>query len=342
MGRIVQITAFLILLALIFFNIQELLRYKWEYDVTPAYESWEAQPENTIDVIFFSSSLIKRGVVPMVLYREAGITSFNWGQAWGTAPVEYYHFLYSLKAKQNPKLVVIDARDMFENRSVENYKDSPYRKFVATMPDKEIRRDMIEEVLRSSPSEKRLEWEIPLFAYHTRWQELESRDSTSEPYDYKEYLKGCQLRGGAERVDARFGYAESREGVSVPDPYSKIFYDAIAKICGEHGIRLAVLTMPERASVLTKEDCAYLKRWCEENGAIYWDYLDPAWEEKLGLSGEFFDDPTHLDPAGAIRFSVHFADVLKETGLLKDHRGEAGYEDWELCLKQFEADWPEA
>lgn len=331
---------FLALVFLLLSGLGELLRYKWEYDVTPAYESWEAQPEDSIDVLFFSSSLIKRGVTPMVLYREAGITAFNWGQAWGNAPVEYFQFLYCMKAPQHPKLVVIDARDMFVNRSVENYKPQPYQKFMATMPDGEIRSAMLEEILSASPSEKRVEWTVPLLCYHSRWKELEPRDFTGGARNYKEYLKGCQLLAGQASVGGRHGYAKSRSEASVPDPYSRGFYDEIARICTERGIRLAVLTMPERTAVLTREDCEVLREWCDSVGAIYWDYLDAPWEEKLGLSPDLYADTTHLNPEGAIRFSTYFAGVLKDTGLLPDHRGEPEFAGWETCLEAFSADYP--
>lgn len=331
---------FFLVLILLLSVTGEIVRYKWEYDVTPEYNCYQSLPENSVDLLLFSSSLIKRGVVPSILFRESGITSFNWGQAWGTAPIIFYHFLYALKW-QTPKMVVLDMRDLFTSKTVDNYKEQPYRKFIMTMPDKAIRDQMLEEVLKSSPKQKKIYWTVPLLTYHSRWNELEERDFTPFDPDYCEYLLGCQLRDEKTPVNGSL-IQKSAGREAFPDNYPLRFYNEIAEICQEKGIQLAVLTMPELDSHITKEQSETIEKWCESNGALFFNCFDVDFVENLEIDETHFADLGHLNTAGAIVFSKWFSRMLSEIGIFEDHRNNDQYTSWTEKAESFIKDYPEA
>jgi hypothetical protein len=74
--------------------------------------SYLKEPEDTIDVMFFGSSLIYCDIAPPVIYAESDITSYVMGGPEQTIPITYYYIKEALKT-QSPKIIFVEVTGMF-------------------------------------------------------------------------------------------------------------------------------------------------------------------------------------------------------------------------------------
>nr|HPJ76379.1 hypothetical protein [Clostridia bacterium] len=85
------------------------------YSYGSTWGSYLKEPKNSIDVLFFGSSLVYCNIVPSVIYEHSGITSYVMAGPEQTIPLSYYYIKEAVKS-QNPKTIMLDASGMFFNK----------------------------------------------------------------------------------------------------------------------------------------------------------------------------------------------------------------------------------
>ena len=98
----VQVVVSVLLLAIMVLYTSKILERK------DAYVKYEAffKEENDFDVLFFGSSNMQHMVIPLQLWNEYGITSYNFGNTSERLPVTYWTIKNALEYT-NPKVVCI-------------------------------------------------------------------------------------------------------------------------------------------------------------------------------------------------------------------------------------------
>ena len=89
------------------------------YDYGSTWDMYLKEEEDTIDVMFFGSSLAYCDVVPATIYQETGITSYVMAGPEQTMPITYRYLRQACKT-QSPKAVFIEVSGMLyakHNRS---------------------------------------------------------------------------------------------------------------------------------------------------------------------------------------------------------------------------------
>lgn len=114
-GRIV---AFFVILALLVKGLSRLLIPSIDNVDEMAGEFYD-QPDNTLEVVFIGTSAIRNGIIPMELYEDYGICSYNLGTSGQPVLVLYYwlqeHHSGSLKT------VVLDVSSFHQQWEEEKY-----------------------------------------------------------------------------------------------------------------------------------------------------------------------------------------------------------------------------
>ena len=112
--RIGKAAAFLLLVVLLLWKLNGVLRLKHEDGIRPM-EIFYEQEAGSIDVMFYGSSHTYSDINPAVLWREEGIASFDLAGSlqplWNT----YYYMKESLKY-QRPKVMVVELVRAIEDR----------------------------------------------------------------------------------------------------------------------------------------------------------------------------------------------------------------------------------
>ena len=121
------------------------------------------EPKNSLDVVFMGNSDTYRGVDPLIMYHEYGITSYNFVAAGQRMWTAYTMFEETLRT-QNPKIIMFNADGLFSTNQASS---GNYSKVYDNMP---FSLDKIKYVFDTNYKKKRkierLSHLLPIFSYH--------------------------------------------------------------------------------------------------------------------------------------------------------------------------------
>lgn len=298
---------------------------------TPFYEA-----KTNYDVIFLGSSHMYNTVYPMELWRDYGISSFNWGYSNCTPAVEYY-LLQDLIKYTSPKLVVIDAYGIAETGHWTRYSvDSigHYHAQFDRMPLSKVKIDAAEDVFEDYSGRADFIWDFML--YHNRWNILGKDD-----FDYD-----CSTEKGAEICSGTLGrttYSKIPDGLKSDELYgfNMDAYLKMIEFCNEHDIPVLCVYTPCAAQ-------EYNQRAANTMGDMVEEYPDCRYanmlnEGILNFDTDFIEDNDHLNYSGGTKTTAWMGQYLRDNYELDDYSEneywKKDYEDYyehkiSLMMKQ--------
>lgn len=268
------------------------------------WDMYEKEPQRSIDVMFFGSSVVYCDVCPAVLWRESGVTSYVMAGPEQTIPVTYRYIRQALRT-QSPRIVVVDLTGMFYER---------YQNFTQVnltyMP---FGREKLAAIFESAEKERVPGLLFPLYDYHSRWSEagpgeIKARllGQSADPMAGYTFLTECVPQTGVK----------PREWTPDEENYARNldYLKRIADFCAARGARLVLASMPG-CWPWTEELRARLRADAAALGAEYRDFNDDLDAIGADLSADFVD-ALHYNAFGAEKFSRYLAEsFLPSLGL---------------------------
>lgn len=316
--RIIQIFMFLTLFFTIFGCVNYVFRDKGESHTTYSYKD---ERKNSIDVIFLGSSQIVRSVMPMRIWEDTGIPSYNLSASATSIPQMYYLAELALET-QSPKVIIADMSWIdYGEKIVGN------ERFHSVFDNFTFSPAKYKAVVNLVEKEKWLEMFMPIYIYHSGWQNI-SKDNFKSLHDTVG-LKGSDLANTTYPMI----YSESStdECAEIPDVAME-YTKKLVKLCKENDITLVFTAIPTAnhtgdnyagnyQSYLNALD-EYAK---EEKIAFYNGYIDAA---HWGL--DYYDDfidPAHTNVRGAEKVTRKMEEILSNYQL-DDKRDYSEYKGW--------------
>lgn len=356
----VKILCFLILLVLLGVFFQSVLSYDWNLDnsgrvrgnnVTGRNKAYAGEEPGSIDVLVIGTSEIFQGYSPAVAYEEEGITGYNFAMQTRSALSAYYMLKYALK-HQTPKLVICDFMALFDPAGVSE-NDVNYRKAVDVIPDLGIRLQMVRDICRMDPSQKKGDWLLPILHYHSAWDEIGEKNFVTKKAvlsGYKDYTCGWDYKVPGkftgEKVPVSREHWETETDPLPPDEGSAAYYDKLISLCREKGIRIVAVQPPmiKDAPVLMSHAPA-MEAYLSSRGVDFLNYSTYEAVTAMGISMDTdYTDEVHMNGIGACKFTRALSAELKERYGLKDHRGTDHAIDglWQRRVRDYHTDLMES
>ncbi|MCI8589864.1 MAG: hypothetical protein HFE77_04045 [Clostridiales bacterium] len=326
-----RICVFILVFALVFVSVQNVFRHKGaavNY-LDDRYRDFKEEPEGTIDVVYLGSSPMYRGVAPLILWHEEGITGVNFAVPEQSAFNNYFELQMILET-QTPKLLVLDFSALFSDRKADEvqFRYEYYRVFDA-LPSAALRFEMAKRIVAENEEQTWSNYYFPLLRLHTRWISLAEKDF-DYPNSFEPYVKGAGLLTTAQPLSV--GPTFDPEGAyqyKAYSEYSLSYYRMIMDLCDQHGVQIAAVSFPKDDSKIYADEYQSIRHFCAENYIEYFNFNDPALLQTLALDYETdFYDKGHLGATGAMKLSKQLAALLKEHYNLADHRGDERYAEW--------------
>lgn len=281
------------------------------------------------DVLFAGNSHMVNGVLPMELYEEYGITSYNMGRYGHYIPESCYALEDALEYT-SPRIVVIDT--FMLGRSEKMRSDQTGINFSHTTMDSiPLSLRKIRAVLDlQQDGAYRKELLFPYSVYHNRWDELGAGDFQVEYSGEKGAITNRRVASYREDM------AAEAENISLNIEDSSgtgtAYLDKMITMCRERGIAvvLVYLPFPLNASdeVLMADriaDRRLAAEFAEQNGLPFLDFIDTdLWNPYTD-----FADKEHMNALGAQKITKFLGAYLKERYELADRREDASYEAWQ-------------
>lgn len=347
--RAFKVIVFIIGFCLIFIGLQEVLHYHWveKEDLYSTNIMLKTYPSDSYDVLFFGTSELKTAAFPAEIYHETGVTSFNYAVTNKSAMVMYYQLKYALRY-QNPKVVCCDFSALYED-CLPSERETIYRKTVDTMPDFDLKWEMITSIVKLEPEQSKLSYLFPMLRYHSIWNEL-TEVNFQKDYVYIEgnpgYENGCVLSSEEYNGDPYDFVPEIWEVDSSDEQISEIsmeWYDKFIELCHENEVIVVALFPPAPGFAYDQ-----VARWntttayLNEKGVEIIDYNNYEAVQRLGLRiDEDYLDNSHMAYRGSLKVSKDLAHVLADRYALSDHRpdNDTGNEKWNRYWNEFCEDY---
>ena len=265
-----------------------------------------AEKMDSLDAIVIGDSLCYTGISPLAMWEKNGFASYNCGKT-AQRMSEAYYMLKRAYKEQLPKVVVIETNMLFWPNDTEG----------------QINQTLFEGA----------KYYFPVFEYHNRWKSLKAQDFDGTDCETAKNDKGFHMKKEVEAYtgEAYMTETDMAEGVARME---RILLKKMIRLCKAKGSEVLLLSVP------SPKDYTYAKHNAAQNLADAYgaDYLDlNLLPEEIGIdwNQDILDGSEHLNVYGAEKVSAYLGTYLTEHYNLPDHRGEAAYESWNDCLKQY-------
>lgn len=269
----------------------------------PHAKAFLAEPEDTLDVLFLGNSEVYRGVAPLTIWEEQGITAYNCGTNDQILfQTEFY--LSRFLECQSPKIVFLDTDILYRNYST--LEALSYR---------------VEE------------W-FPLIRYHDRWKNLQFSDFT-DPIRFETPApgKGYEYIGYHVPVDDA-GHMTPSDVVEAFPSKNLRHVQNLQKLCREHGAELILFSTPSTMNWNYPRHNAAVQL-SQQLGMEYLDLNLLREEIPIDWQVDAMDDGNHVNYKGARKVSSYLGKYLAERDLFADKRSLPEFASWNAAMAEF-------
>ena len=338
MKRVAKVFLFTGLFCCLFSYINKIFMVKlldqpWDnyYKTVGFYE----EPKDSMDVIFFGSSVSFCDINPMEIWKEYGIPSYNFANGAQRIQISEYYLKEALQ-RQKPKVAVLEVSIFSETIDLAEV-DTVLIWNLAAMPFSVHKLELIWNYVK--PAE-RLDAIFPITFYHTRWKELNQKD-----YEIAVEKSGRNVYKGGSTAFSEGGREiwESQANRKVEElDYKKRDGSTISDVTKKHLIRFIQLAKENGCSVVlvknpqigdwSQDFSDSIRMVAQENGAEFWDFADPA-QIPLDLDQQYMDG-SHMNYWGSKEYSKIIGGKLCEEFGLENKQNNKKYQYWhEDCAK---------
>ena len=315
LSRIISCVIFVILLFLCIAKCADLLEYKEaRKKYTPFYES-----KTNFDVVFLGTSHMWNHVLPMEMWDEYGIASYNWGYS-NCTPAENYYIIQDIVNYTSPKVVVLDAYGLVEYNSNGNGKyktdriEQQHVQFDSFPIWSRSKLAASRDVFDDYKNNEDFIWNFIM--YHNRWNELDKNDF--EPEIYTE--KGSHFLAGVGTAEYTPIPADEKTEIdSVCYPY---FLKTI-EFCQERGIQVLCTYLP----FVAKEEHQRVANSIGDIVKAYPNctYVNMLHEDIMDLDTDIYVDHGHLNYSGALKTTRWLGAYLRANYDLDDYSNDQNW-----------------
>lgn len=276
------------------------------------------EDRDSIDVMFFGSSMAYCDIVPARIYENTGVTSYVMTAPEMTVPQGYYYIKESLRT-QSPDVIFFELSGMF----FPDY-SSHTAETVGFMPYSANR---IAATFETAEPQARFSLMFPMYKYHDRWQEVSLGKKRAD--DRVDLFAGyTPTIGVLESLEARREWTFDSTNVKLDK--NREYLRKIEKLCGDKNIELVFFLAPA-CSNYSAENIEIIKNAAGDT--IFVDFNDEFDSIGFDLKTDFYD-PLHLNIVGALKFSDRLSEYIAESFEISEREHDDSL--WQVRIGEIE------
>ena len=322
--------------------------------------------KNSLDVLFFGSSLVYNGVSPILLYEKNNILAYSLASSGQPIEISYY-LLENIFKRQTPNIVMLEASALMENKTESKIAKNSYWRYVLdAIPMSMLKINLAKEYNDKDFGDGGLSILFPIIKYHSRWNELNAQDFsnlkdnfmfsagetvkssinpsiiTREQIDYwatkLKDLESYRIIGQENGNDfSDFMKDEAMQYKPVISENSLKYISKMNELCKVHGTNLILFKIPdasylhERPQTWTKEKNEMVQKFAQENEIPYLD-LVYAVDCGIDFTQDTVDNGKHLNIRGANKVTEKISEFLSQNYNI-DEKSDVLYDE---AIKSYE------
>lgn len=258
-------------------------------------------------------------VLPMELWNDYGIISYNNGVPGERMATTYYNLLLSNK-ETNPKLVVVDTFAIYNNEKISPQSEQVH-KMLDVYPLTYTKYLAIKDLFNGKDTlNKEFEYLFNFSMYHTRWNQLEKNDFQN----INEYEKGANSRAAIAKPNQIINF-EKVDMYSKDETINMKYLRKIIEYCKENNIEILLTYLPFPAEELQISTSKYVTKIVEEYNINYINFLST---DTINFYIDCYDKDSHLNQSGARKITDYLGRYIMENYDISDQRQNESYDFW--------------
>ncbi|WAG55404.1 hypothetical protein LL033_22860 [Clostridium estertheticum] len=282
---------------------------------------------DSFDVVLLGSSHMDALINPNVLWKQFGITSFDYSTGGQPIDVTYYLLKEVLKKHKDPIVVV----DLYYLGSTDEFGDEGYIR--TALDNVKFSVNKVQAILNTTPMDQWLNYFFPIFKYHDRWKELTDTDfnfDVDETYYRKGFNASHDVYGKENASNS-----ETTETADLP-PKTEEYLNKMIALSKKENFKLIFTNAPHDYSqtygskVWTAEPAKMFNKVAEISKANNIPFINYNKILKE-LDFDFKTDMAnigHLNIFGSNKVTLNLGEYLKTNYKLTDHRNDETYKQW--------------
>ncbi len=315
--KLVRAVVFLAGLAVMLNWISAVFRYKnSDKRFMPFFEQ-----EADYDVLFFGTSHVIDAVLPLELWDEYGIASYNFGGYGMHLPATCW-LIENVLDYTTPKLIMIDC----SNLSSEVMSNTTVRQAHNTWDAFPLTRNKLRAFQDLLDPKDLLEFTWKFSIYHDRWEEL-----TWEDFEPVYSIERGAVPQREVAVPADFiPISDSRK--TKDNTAGARYLRRAIELCQSRGIEVLLTYLPFPAPAYRQKEANLAADIAAEYGVRYVNFLKT--EGIVNYHTDCNDAASHLNLSGARKITSWLGRYMLENYGISDHRGEEAYAAWDKDYTQ--------
>ncbi len=325
--------AFLAAVVLTGYWLEDILRYKWNYEEDNAaqqiVQGYYEEDENTLDVLYLGASTVRNAISPLEMWADYGFTGYSRATSIQTPVISWYLLLETLE-RQKLKAVVVDATPLFGVTNDDAQLEGKIHEAIDYMRLSPYKIRLVQDTAKNYGLQA-LDFYSLLYRYHDRWEELEKQDfayrAWGKRYPYKGQYPVMQTVAYTWPEDYMQpdGVQDSRSYLSGT---ALSYFDRMIELCKKKRISFVLIKTPVGNWDQNKHEM--VAQYAQASGVDFLDFCMPDLQKEIGFDEktDFCDNGRHPNVTGGKKISRYLGGYLKECCDLKDKREDAAYRLW--------------
>lgn len=279
------------------------------------------------DVLFIGDSQVRDSILPLELYHQYGIASYNFGSSNCMLPMTYWKLMNALDY-MTPRLVVLSVTDADKPELAPQNGEWLHIAFDA-FPLTLTKARAILDLTRQEGTDAsgvpyrdiRTELFFPLRKFHSRWSEL-------TPADFHPAYN--QQKGATPLVHVTDPQADA--GLAAPDEclpeegYGFVYLRRIIEVCQQRDIPILLIQPPFPITPEQNKATHTALRIAEEYAVPMLSFTDM--DRVADYLTDCADPGSHLNLSGSLKLTDFLGRYLTDHYDLPDRREDARYAHW--------------
>lgn len=281
------------------------------------------EAEENFDVLFLGTSHTSNGVLPLQLWKEQGIGSYNMA-GHGNQLATTYWVLVNALDYTDPSVVVLDLSYLSENQKTSLVSVNQTHVSLDAIPFSWNKIRMVNDLFDTAG--EKAEFLADFIIYHDRWSELTAEDFHYQPLSYKGAVPGYSVAvpQAAVKLD--------RSEVCGSDTVGVEYLRKILNLCKARDIDVVLTYLPFPASGDKQREANLGYEIADACEVPYLNFLDM---DVVDYDTDCLDADSHLNLSGAVKVTRYLGEYLRENYDLPDRRCDAEYASWQQEADKF-------
>lgn len=255
----------------------------------------KAEPDNSLDVLFFGDSESYAAFCPQHLYSKYGYTSYVCGTA-AQKICDTYAILKGAFETQSPKVIVLETNCMF--RDLKSKEENP---------------DLVMNYLTDT---------LPVFANHASWKKAARKLLPKSRDERRRKQKGFIVRKNVIPYKGGKYMKKTKKKKTVKKDISS-YLEQIITLCEANQAELLLVSTPSPKNWNYKKHNG-VKEWADSHSV---DYIDLNLDKgiKMNWKKDTKDGGDHLNLNGAKKVTSFMGEYFRANYPLEDKRDESDH-----------------